>query len=59
MSKPRRPPGSVGRKVTAYSNAFELTWTQKPGTTGFVYHYDGKSSQFDDLNSVFIVVSVG
>lgn len=39
MSKPhpsRRAPGSAGRRVRAYSNAFELTWTTK----GFVYHYD-------------------
>jgi len=43
MSKPspsRRPPGTAGQPLLAYSNAFELTWTRRPNATGFVYHYD-------------------
>ncbi|KAF5386770.1 hypothetical protein D9615_001667 [Tricholomella constricta] len=35
-----RPGGTVGAKVQARTNAFEMKWNRAQGNSGYVYHYD-------------------
>lgn len=36
-----RQPGTIGTKILALTNAFEMKWAPRSGSSGYVYHYDG------------------